>query len=125
MLSNISDFIIVLVVGILLLSGQKDVGGTVKNIGKALTQLKKTQEEFRQELARELNGLGDVAEETRKSVVTDVTSTYNRVSKISPQPLRGVSNTSDSKEDKIRQLEDEIKRLQLELERLKQNGSKN
>ncbi|MBW9141544.1 MAG: translocase [Candidatus Aramenus sp.] len=125
MLDNISDFLIVLIVGILLLSGQKDISGTVKNIGKTLNQLKRTQEQFRQELAREINGLGDVVEETKKSVVTDVTPTYRRVNKISPQPVTTLPSNGNKQEDKIKQIEDEIKRLQMELERLKQNGNKN
>ncbi|MCI2415355.1 MAG: translocase [Candidatus Aramenus sp.] len=125
MIDNISDFLIILVVGILLLSGQKDISGTVKNIGKTLNQLKRTQEQFRQELAREINGLGDVVEETKKSVVTDVTPTYRRINKISPQPITTLPSNGNKQEDKIKQIEDEIKRLQMELERLKQNGNKN
>ncbi|MEW9492561.1 MAG: translocase [Candidatus Aramenus sulfurataquae] len=126
MIGNISDFLIVLIVGILLLSGQKDISSTAKNIGKTLNQLKRTQEQFRQELAREINGgLGDVAEETKKSVVTDVTPMYRRVNKISPQPVTTLPSNGNKQEDKIKQIEDEIKRLQMELERLKQNGNKN
>ncbi len=114
MLSNISDMIIIIIVGILLLGGEKDISGTVRNLGRTFQEFKKRQEEFRNELTREINEVGDIPRQAGQNLITDVSSTYNKK-----------YNSNSYSQDKINQLEEEIKRMQAELERLKKDGSKN
>ncbi|BDC17282.1 twin-arginine translocase TatA/TatE family subunit [Acidianus sp. HS-5] len=110
MLGNISDAAIIILVAILLLAGQKDVGGTIRNLGKTLEEMKKKQEDFRQEFMRELNETGEVSNSIKKDLSdAPIIKPYHQ-------------QTNDHK---IEQLEDEIKRLQSELERLKNSDRKN
>jgi sec-independent protein translocase protein TatA len=102
MISNVGDFLVVLVVFILLLAGDKNAGKTAKSIGKFLSQLRKSQEEFKNELIREINNIDD-----------------NYVNNTNFKYIRNVS------QDKVRELEMRIKELQEELQRLKNNGGKN
>ncbi|BDB97529.1 hypothetical protein [Saccharolobus caldissimus] len=101
MISNVGDFLVVLVVFILLLAGDKNAGKTAKSIGKFLSQLRKSQEEFKNELIREINNIDDNVNNTN---------------------FRYIRNVS---QDRVRELELRIKELQEELQRLKNNGGKN
>ncbi|AWR95854.1 twin-arginine translocase TatA/TatE family subunit [Acidianus brierleyi] len=112
MLSNISDMIIIIIVGILLLGGEKDISGTVRNLGRTFQEFKKRQEEFRNELTREINNVGDIPRQAGQSLVNDVSSSYSR-------------RYNSYNQEKINQLEEEIRKMQAELERLKKNGGKN
>lgn len=112
MLSNISDMMIIIIVGILLLGGEKDISGTVRNLGRTFQEFKKRQEEFRNELTREINNIGDIPKQAGQDLISDVSSSYNR-------------KYNSYNQEKINQLEEEIRKMQAELERLKKNGSKN
>lgn len=101
MISNVGDFLVVLVVFILLLAGDKNAGKTAKSIGKFLSQLRKSQEEFKNELIREINSIDDNVNNTNFKYIRNVS------------------------QDRVRELEMKIKELQEELQRLKNNGGKN
>ncbi|WP_338600753.1 hypothetical protein V6M85_12590 [Sulfolobus tengchongensis] len=100
MINNLSDFLVVVVVFILLMAGDKNAGKTARSIGKFLGEMKKRQEEFRSELMRELN-----------SVDENPTTTFKYVKSVS--------------EDRVKELEAKIRQLQEELERLKTSDGKN
>ncbi|MEM3854092.1 MAG: hypothetical protein QXG99_00935, partial [Conexivisphaerales archaeon] len=55
MLGSLSDTLIIIVVAILLLGGEKDISGTVKNIGKYWNQIRSSENNFKREITRELN----------------------------------------------------------------------
>ena len=110
MLGNISDTAIIILVAILLLAGQKDIAGTIRNLGKTFEEIKRRQEEFRQELTRELSEAGEITGSIKKD--------------LSDEPIIR-PYYQQSQDYKIKQLEDEIRRLQSELERLKKGDGKN
>ncbi|BCS92960.1 twin-arginine translocase TatA/TatE family subunit [Metallosphaera javensis (ex Sakai et al. 2022)] len=116
MIGSLSDLLIMVIVAILLLGGEKDLSGTVKNLGRTLSELRKRQNDFKNELMRELSESGDITQEAKRSLSfnTDVPA------------VRPVSRVTQAPEDpRIRQLEDQIRKLQAELERLKKGDGKN
>ncbi|AOL15911.1 hypothetical protein BFU36_03315 [Sulfolobus sp. A20] len=107
MLNNVNDFLVVLVVFVLLMAGQKDVGNTAKSIGRFIGELKKRQEEFRTELMRELNSAS--LEDEKVNIPTKY--------------VKSVNNTNN--DEKVKEIEMKIRQLQEELKRLKNDGGKN
>ncbi|WP_162569067.1 Sec-independent protein translocase subunit TatA/TatB [Acidianus sulfidivorans] len=111
MIGNISDIIVVLIVGVLLLGGEKNVPQVMRNLGKAYEEFRKRQSEFTSELSRELKSIDEIRNDGNQELVKPISyrnyyqNTYNN--------------------NKINELENEIKRLQAELERLKKDGNKN
>ncbi|AKA73778.1 twin-arginine translocase TatA/TatE family subunit [Saccharolobus solfataricus] len=105
MINNLSDFLVVVVVFILLMAGDKNAGNTAKSIGRFLGELRKRQNEFKTELMRELNSVDNT------NSVPPSSSNFKYVK---------VTN-----QDRVRELEAQIKRLQEELERLKASDGKN
>ena len=112
MMGNISDTLVLVLIAILLLSGQKDVAGTLRNLGKTIEEFKKRQNEFKSELLRELNETNEIP----KSIAREISSEdyYNRYLK-----------PTQSSNEKIRELEEQIAKLRLELERMKKGDGKN
>lgn len=110
MIGNISDTAIIILVAILLLAGQKDVAGTVRNLGKTLEEIRRRQNEFKNEIMRELSETGEVTNSIKKD--------------LSDEPIIR-PYYQPTQDYKIKQLEEEIKRLQSELERLKSSDRKN
>ncbi|ABP94969.1 MULTISPECIES: twin-arginine translocase TatA/TatE family subunit [Metallosphaera] len=119
MIGSISDLLIMVVVAILLLGGEKDLSGTVKNLGRTLSELRKRQNDFKNELMRELSESGDITQEAKRSLSfnSDVTPAV--------RPLPRATQSTVPDDPRIRQLEEQIKRLQAELERLKKGDGKN
>ncbi|QGA67576.1 twin-arginine translocase TatA/TatE family subunit [Sulfolobus sp. E11-6] len=105
MISNLSDFLVVIVVFILLMAGDKNAGNTAKSIGRFLGEIRKRQNEFKTELMRELNSV----EDTNNTQLTGASFKYVKV----------------ANQERIKELEAQIKRLQEELERLKASDGKN
>ncbi|MCL4344410.1 MAG: translocase [Nitrososphaerota archaeon] len=94
MLGSLSDTLIIIVVAILLLGGEKDISGTVKNIGKYWNQIRNSENDFRKEITRELS---------------DMDMNMN-------DPPRQASDI------RVRQLERQVRELQDELERMKKKN---
>ncbi|WP_187152705.1 Sec-independent protein translocase subunit TatA/TatB [Acidianus manzaensis] len=111
MIGNISDIIIVLIVGVLLIGGEKNAPQVMRNLGKAYEEFRRRQSEFTAELNKELKSIDDIRNEGNQELIKQISYT--------PQ------QQSYSYNNKISQLEEEIKRLQSELERLKKDGNKN
>ncbi|AAK40804.1 Hypothetical protein SSO0483 [Saccharolobus solfataricus P2] len=105
MISNLSDFLVVVVVFILLMAGDKNAGNTTKSIGRFLGEIRKRQNEFKNELMRELNSV----EATNNTPFTGSNFKYVKV----------------TNQERVKELEAQIKRLQEELERLKASDGKN
>lgn len=102
MIGNLGDFLVVVVVFILLMAGDKNAAKNAKSIGKFLGELRSRQNEFKNELMRELNSI----DEDEKVVQ------YNKY-------------VRDLSQDRVKELEMKIKQLQEELQRLKNSGGKN
>jgi sec-independent protein translocase protein TatA len=94
LLGSLSDTLIIIVVAILLLGGEKDISGTVKNIGKYWNQIRNSENDFRKEITRELS---------------DMDMNMN-------DPPRQASDI------RVRQLERQVRELQDELERMKKKN---
>ncbi|QKR00574.1 twin-arginine translocase TatA/TatE family subunit [Metallosphaera tengchongensis] len=117
MIGSLSDALIMVIVAILLLGGEKNLSGTVRNLGKTLSELRKRQDEFKRELMKELSETGDITQEVRNDL------SFNSNSGPMVRPLYNLPKTSE--EEKIKQLEEQIRRMQAELERLKKGDGKN
>lgn len=101
MLGSLSDTLIIIVVAILLLGGEKDISGTVRNIGKYWNELRRSENDFKKEITKELDQM-------------DLGIDMNTDSR----PYRQTSDT------RVRELERQVRELQEELERMKkQNGT--
>ncbi|MGC8661204.1 MAG: Sec-independent protein translocase subunit TatA/TatB [Nitrososphaeria archaeon] len=101
MLGSLSDTLIIIVVAILLLGGEKDISGTVRNIGKYWNELRRSESDFKNEITKELDQV---------DLGIDMNSTS--------RPYR---QTSDAR---VMELERQVRELQEELERMKkQNGT--
>ncbi|MGC8695256.1 MAG: hypothetical protein ACP5UD_02460 [Conexivisphaera sp.] len=125
MLGSLTDALIVIVVAILLLGGERDVSGHVKEIGKLIGNIRKSERDFRNEITRELNleeltGIGD---EVTRGVAGDVEGMgrgaggTGGVSRARPYP-RG-SSVQPQQDARVRELEEEVRRLRMELEELR------
>ena len=108
MLGNLTDTLILVFVAILLLGGEKDLSGTFRKIGKWWGELKRSEEEFRKEINRELSGI-----DMSYSFTDD-----------SPSGSFGSYASSES-EIKIRELERQVRELQEEIRRLKRENGEN
>ncbi|AWS00500.1 twin-arginine translocase TatA/TatE family subunit [Metallosphaera hakonensis] len=117
MIGSLSDALIMIIVAILLLGGEKNLSGTMRNLGRTLSELRKRQNDFKNELMRELSDTGEVTQDIKGSLSFDseIRPMVKSVSKVNYQPV----------DPKIQQLENEIRRLQAELERLKKGDGKN
>lgn len=102
MLGNLSDTLIIIIVAVLLLAGEKDLSGTMKNIGKYWNQLRRSESDFRNEITRELNGID-----------MDLDSAVS-----SSKPFMQASDA------RVRELERQVRELQEELERMKKENGK-
>jgi len=102
LLSNLSDTLILIIVAVLLLAGEKDLSGTMKNIGKYWDQLRRSETDFKNEIIREVNGID-----------MDLDSTVS-----SSRPFVQASDA------RIRELERQVRELQEELERMKKENGK-
>ncbi|EZQ02063.1 MULTISPECIES: twin-arginine translocase TatA/TatE family subunit [Acidianus] len=125
MLGNLSDIFILVVVALLLMGGQKDISGTVRNIGKTLNEFKRRQAEFRNELERELSPVDEMAKDMRKDIYSISSETKRDLSDTPSYPsyprlVRPASSINN--EARIKELERQISDLQKELERLKNDG---
>jgi len=74
MRGSLTDALIVIVVAMLLLGGERDIPGQVRELGKFAGNLRRSEQEFRREIMRELNveelkGIGD---EVARGVAGDV-----------------------------------------------------
>ncbi len=108
MIGSLTDTLILIVAAILLLGGEKDLSGAIRNIGRYWQQMKRAETDFRKELNRELSEVDMNIEEPPKQ--------YSR-------PSYAAQRTAD--EARIRELEMQVKELQEELERLRrENGAK-
>ncbi|MEM0173907.1 MAG: twin-arginine translocase TatA/TatE family subunit [Sulfolobaceae archaeon] len=108
MIGDITDFLILLLVAVLLFSGDPNIKETAKTLGKTLGELRRRQVEFTNEIKRE------ILEETTNSINNELnlnTNNANRMIYIKPIYYQD--------EDKIKLLEERIKQLQEEIERLK------
>lgn len=116
MIGSLSDALIMIIVAILLLGGEKNLSGTMRNLGRTLSELRKRQNDFKNELMRELSDTGEVTQDIKGSLSFDseIRPMVKSVSKVNYQPV----------DPKIQQLENEIRRLQAELERLKKGDGK-
>ena len=112
MMGNISDTLILVIIAILLLAGEKDVVSTARNIGKTIEEFRRRQNEFKNELLRELDETTDV----HRSIVKDMTYDDNY------EYVRSPPQTSN---EKIKELEEQINKLKSEVERLKKGNGKN
>ncbi|MEL9970279.1 MAG: twin-arginine translocase TatA/TatE family subunit [Metallosphaera sp.] len=117
MIGSLSDALIMVIVAILLLGGEKNLSGTVRNLGRTLSELRKKQNEFKNEIMRELSEGGDITQETRSALSFD-----SEVPEVRPAIRPRPTQTEDPR---IKQLEDQIKKLQAEVERLKKGDGKN
>ena len=101
MIGNLGDFLVVVVVFILLMAGDKNAAKNAKSIGKFLGELRRRQNEFKNELMRELNSIDEDEKVVQSKYVRDLS------------------------QDRVKELEMKIKQLQEELQRLKNSGGKN
>ncbi|MEM4884019.1 MAG: hypothetical protein QXO77_00660 [Saccharolobus sp.] len=101
MIGNLGDFLVVVVVFILLMAGDKNAAKNAKSIGKFLGELRRRQNEFKNELMRELNSIDEDEKVVQYKYVRDLS------------------------QDRVKELEMKIKQLQEELQRLKNSGGKN
>jgi sec-independent protein translocase protein TatA len=108
MISDITDFLILIFVAILLFSGDPNVKETARTIGKALGELKKRQNELQQQLKKEIF---EQVEEPLKESGEEVLRSAN--TNLYIKPIYYVED------EKIRILEAKIKQLEEELERLR------
>ncbi|MCY0883859.1 MAG: twin-arginine translocase TatA/TatE family subunit [Acidianus infernus] len=113
MIGDISDTLILVLVAILLLSGQKDVADTVRNLGKTIEEFRRKQNEFKTELLRELNETNEIPKSIAREISLE--DYYNRYLK----------KPTQASNEKIRELEEQIAKLRLELERMKKGDGKN
>jgi len=104
MIGDITGFLILLFVAILLFSGDPNIKETAKTIGKAIGELRRRQVEFTSEIRRE------ILEETENSINTTLMNS-NKTVYIKPIYYQD--------EDRIKTLEEKIKQLQQEIERLR------
>jgi len=101
LLGSLSDTLIIIVVAILLLGGEKDISGTVRNIGKYWNELRRSESDFKNEITKELDQMDPGIDMNANS-----------------RPYR---QTSDAR---VMELERQVRELQEELERMKkQNGT--
>jgi len=118
MIGSLTDVLIVVVVAILLLGGERDVSGQVKELGKFVGNLRKSEQEFRKEITRELNmeeltGIGD---EVARGVAGDV----GAEARAGPARARPYARQPTAPDDPhVRELEEEVRRLREEIEELK------
>jgi sec-independent protein translocase protein TatA len=119
MISSLEDTLILLLVALLLFGGDKKALESVKSLGKMWGELKKRQEELKQELIRELNETSEPFNQVKREILYDPPPTVRPY-----QRTTGI-NSPLNNEERIRKLEEEIRRLQAELERLKKNDGKN
>ncbi len=122
MLGSLTDALIVIVVAILLLGGERDVSGHVKEIGKLIGSIRKSERDFRNEITRELNleELTGIGNEVTRGVAGDVEEMgrgAGGVSRARPYP-RG-SSVQPQQDARVRELEEEVRRLRMELEELR------
>ena len=101
MIGNLGDFLVVVVVFILLMAGDKNAAKNAKSIGKFLGELRRRQNEFKNELMRELNSIDEDEKVVQSKYVRDLS------------------------QDRVKELEMKIRQLQEELQRLKSSGGKN
>lgn len=101
MIGNLGDFLVVVVVFILLMAGDKNAAKNAKSIGKFLGELRSRQNEFKNELMRELNSIDEDEKVVQSKYVRDLS------------------------QDRVKELEMKIRQLQEELQRLKSSGGKN
>ncbi len=104
MLGSLSDTLIIIIVAVLLLAGEKDLSGTIRNIGKYWNQLRRSESDFKNEITRELNGM---------DLDINMDDTVS-----SSKPFRQANDT------RVRELERQVRELQEELERMKKENGK-
>lgn len=112
MVGDFFQTLILIMIAILLLAGEKDVASVARNIGKAIEELKRRQSEIKNELMRELNEVDEV----NRSVVREMT--YD-------DSYKYVRPSSQASSERIKELEEQINKLKLEIERLKKGDGKN
>ncbi|MGC8970377.1 MAG: twin-arginine translocase TatA/TatE family subunit [Conexivisphaera sp.] len=110
MLGSLTDALVVVVVAILLLSGERDLSGHLREIGKFVGNLRRSEQELRRELSRELN-LGELAGIGRDAAAVGLEEPPARRP---PQPRRD--------DERVRELEEEVRRLRAEIEELRRRA---
>ncbi|MGC9192190.1 MAG: twin-arginine translocase TatA/TatE family subunit [Conexivisphaera sp.] len=115
MLGSLTDALVVVVVAILLLSGERDLSGHLREIGKFVGNLRRSEQELRRELSRELNlgelNLGELAGIGRDAAAVGLEEPPARRP---PQPRRD--------DERVRELEEEVRRLRAEIEELRRRA---
>ncbi len=112
MISNLTDALVVLVVFILLMGGERDISGHIKEIGKFVGNIRKAESNFRRELARELN-----LEELGAGELAGVRGDMSRAFADGADPPR--APRASPQDARVRELEEEVRRLRAELEELR------
>jgi|GEM_PF-418742 len=118
MIGSLTDALIVVIVAILLLGGERDISGHVRELGKFVGNLRRSEREFRRELMRELNAeeLRGIGDEVARGVAGDVGAEV-RAGPARARPHAGQPTAPD--DPRVRELEEEVRRLREELEALR------
>ncbi len=106
MLGSLTDTLILVFVAILLLGGEGDLSGTFRKFGKWWGELKRSEEEFRKEITKELSDMD------MNYSFTD-NSTASR------------SYTNSNNDIRVKELERQVRELQEEVKRLKKENGEN
>jgi sec-independent protein translocase protein TatA len=118
MIGSLTDTLILIAVAILLLGGERDISGQLRELGKFLGNLRRSEQEFRRELMRELNveELRGIGGEVARGVAGDVGAEV-RAWPARARPYAGQPTAPD--DPRVRELEEEVRRLREELEALR------
>ncbi|MFP3130872.1 MAG: translocase [Nitrososphaeria archaeon] len=108
MLGSLTDTLILVFIAILLLGGQGDLSSTFRKVGKWWGELKRSEEEFRNELTKEL---GDI----------DVNYYFTENNNFN-KSFKGYTNNQDIR---VQELERQVRELQEEVRRLKKENGEN
>ncbi|MGC8664774.1 MAG: twin-arginine translocase TatA/TatE family subunit [Nitrososphaeria archaeon] len=108
MLGSLTDTLILVFIAILLLGGEGDLSGTFRKVGKWWGELKRSEEEFRKEITKEL---GDI----------DVNYSFTDNSN-SGRSFKGYTSNQDIR---VQELERQVRELQEEVKRLKKENGEN
>ncbi|MGC9208943.1 MAG: twin-arginine translocase TatA/TatE family subunit [Nitrososphaeria archaeon] len=108
MLGSLTDTLILVFVVILLLGGEEDLSDTFRKVGKWWGELRRSEEEFRKELKKEL---GDI----------DVNYSFTDNSNFD-RSFKGYTSNQDIR---VQELERQVRELQEEIKRLKKENGEN
>ncbi len=105
MLGSLTDTLILVFIAILLLGGEGDLSGTFRKFGKWWGELKRSEEEFKKEITKELS---------------DIDMNYSFNDNISNN-FRSYTNN----DIRVKELERQVRELQEEVKRLKKENGEN